>query len=390
MGRGVEYEPTGMTRFQHLVLDSGPIILNSFPPSLAENYYTVPEVLDEIKDAATRERLTHLPFTLQLRNPSSVALKTVREFSKATGDLASLSATDLKVIALTLTIEWEINGEKSSVRTNPVEIKTHTGGAKPKEKNTGTLNQEAKGKSKNKGKVPEKDMKEITKKEVKRIPEEQTNEGSTDESDGGEWITPENITTIKMKTAGEEASQVVVVGCSSTDFAVQNVLLQMRLKLYGVEGFRIKQMKNWLLRCHACYWTSKQMDRQFCDKCGGATLLRTSYMVDAQGQTHLFLKHDFQYKLRGTIAPLPMPKPGRNGNMILLREDQKEYQRARKNYKWQERKAAKSCNLDAIDDRLASIFGGMSVKGSVKNLDMTGPPIIGFGRRNPNQARRKV
>jgi RNA-binding protein NOB1 len=175
----------------------------------------------------------------------------------------------------------------------------------------------------------------------------------------------------------------------STDFAVQNVLLQMRLKAYGPEGYRIRQVKSWLLRCHACYAITRQLERRFCDKCGGATLLRTSYMVDAQGQTHLFLKRDFQYNLRGTKTPLPMPKAGRGGNTVLLREDQKEYQQAMKSYQRQEKRAAKMTDLDAIDDRLATVFGGLTFKGAAK-LEMPSQPVIGFGRRNPNQARRRV
>jgi RNA-binding protein NOB1 len=168
----------------------------------------------------------------------------------------------------------------------------------------------------------------------------------------------------------------------------------MRLKLYSPDGQRIRRLKNWLLRCHACYATTKQMDKRFCPKCGGPTLLRTSYSVDTQGRLTLHLRSDFQYRLRGTQYSLPMPKGGRNANNLVLREDQLEHERAQKSYERSQRKAAKGVSIDVIDDRLSSIFGGMSIgtgrtDGTAKAyFDGVAPPTIGFGRKNPNEARR--
>ena len=345
-------------KFQHLVLDSGPLIQNSFAPTLSENFWTVPEVVSEIRDVATRERLTRLPFVLTLKNPSAKALQLVRDFSKATGDTASLSTTDIKVIALALTLELEENGDKSLVRTDPERVQVHEGRPISKEKTSG----------KSKPVV---------------------------DNDG--WITAENIHKVKSELFGPTLSEkqsedaMIKIGCISTDFAVQNVLLQMRLGLFAPEGYRIRQLKNWLLRCHACYWTTRQMERRFCDRCGNPTLIRTSYQVDEQGVTHLFLKRNFQYNNRGTIAPLPLPQGGRKGNQILLREDQKEYQKAVKSYQRRERKLeAASNSLDAMDDRFATVFGTMNIKGSASDNLTNGPPVVGFGRKNPNQARRRV
>lgn len=363
--------------FQHLVVDSGPIILNSFPTTLAEKYYTVPEVQDEIKDTATKERMKQLPYILEFRNPSPDALKAVREFAKATGDLASLSPADLKVIALTLTLEKQMNGAKSRARLDPSEIIVNQGG--------GGKSSDTKGKVK-----PEKEKPSLEKSTLNSVPAK-----DDDDEDDGEWITPENIELVKAKAAAtdclelkeEEDDGLIRVGCISTDFAVQNLLLQMRLNLYGPEGFRIRQLKNWLLRCHACYWTTKQMDRRFCDRCGNNTLLRASYKVDSQGQTHIFLKKDFQHNLRGTNAALPAPKFGRLGNQTLLREDQKEYKQAMKVYNRQVKTAMAECDLNSIDDRLATIFGGMNIRGANKGPSSPVLPTIGLlpGRRRKAQ-----
>lgn len=97
-----------------------------------------------------------------------------------------------------------------------------------------------------------------------------------DEDVGGEWITPSNITQHKNKALGlvvEESEAIpekpsgrrrrgkkkgssggsLSVACMTGDFAVQNVLLQMGLRLVSVDGARIERVKSWVLRCHACY-----------------------------------------------------------------------------------------------------------------------------------------
>ena len=102
-----------------------------------------------------------------------------------------------------------------------------------------------------------------------------------DEDVGGEWITPSNITQHKNKALGlvvEESETIpekpsgrrrrgkkkgssggaLSVACMTGDFAVQNVLLQMGLRLVSVDGVRIERVKSWVLRCHACY---KYVDR---------------------------------------------------------------------------------------------------------------------------------
>ena len=87
----------------------------------------------------------------------------------------------------------------------------------------------------------------------------------SDSDDGeGEWITPSNVATHKSRALdllpGNELGskhmkrdQPIGSGCMTADFAMQNVLLQMGLNLVGLEGKRIEKVKNWVLRCHACF-----------------------------------------------------------------------------------------------------------------------------------------
>lgn len=349
-------------RFDHLVVDSGPLILNSLAPAIAECLYTVPEVVAEIRDAATRDRLARASPTLTVRNPSAEALQRVRAFAKATGDLASLSVADLRVIALTLTLEMEKNGPASRAITDPLERVVHSG-----------------------------------------RPREERQKGRTAGGGEGEWVTPENFDAMKARgfdslappAADEERADpgagpaAVRVGCTSTDFAVQNVLLQMCIPVLTPEGYRVRQVKNWLLRCYGCYRTTKNMERRFCEHCGNSTLNRTSYTVDAQGQLHLFLKKNFQHNNQGTIAALPHPRPGRDGNRILLREDQKEYIQSMQRYASAQRRAER-LDADSLDDRLATVFGTMQIKGAADAVYGAALPAIGFGRRNPNRPRRRA
>lgn len=262
--------------FSHLVLDSGPLIRGTIPSNLLSNLYTVPEVISEIKDVATRERLSKLPFTFATRSPTPEALRMVINFAKATGDYGTLSLTDLRVVALAVTLEMEVCGESSKMRKVPKPAILHEGRGAGKDKE-------------NKAQVVDKKSDEVIREE---------------DGDEGEWITPENVS--KFRGNGREwnseeksfpmaSDPIQKVACITSDFAMQNVLLQMGLSLYTPDGIRVKQLKNWLLRCHACYATTKQMDRKFCPKCGNPTLIRTSYSVDAQGHVHLYLKKNFQY-----------------------------------------------------------------------------------------------
>lgn len=90
-------------KYHALVVDSGAIIKHSAFSTLhnaAETYYTVPAVLDEIRDAKAREHLDNLPFELQTRVPTAEAVKAMSDFSRLTGDYRSLSSVDMQVLAL--------------------------------------------------------------------------------------------------------------------------------------------------------------------------------------------------------------------------------------------------------------------------------------------------
>ncbi|KAF4990312.1 hypothetical protein FGRMN_8541 [Fusarium graminum] len=107
-----------------LVLDTGPLIKNDPPANTlrakAEHLYTLPSIISEIRDAATRSRVetTLLPF-ITLRSPGPASVKVIRDFARKTGDLAVLSKPDIDVLALGYELECERNGGDWRLRSTP-------------------------------------------------------------------------------------------------------------------------------------------------------------------------------------------------------------------------------------------------------------------------------
>lgn len=128
-------------------------------------------------------------------------------------------------------------------------------------------------------------------------------------------------------------------------------------------------------------------------------------------QVHL--KPNFQYRIRGTKYSIPKPQSGSaktgTGEGLILREDQTEYVRAKKHAdNKREREEAKMvkgvlARSAKGDGNLAIgswmdpdwIPGIMSVgtggKGrTMRSGGMDGDmPVIGYGKKNPNERRRK-
>ncbi|KAH7887550.1 Nin one binding Zn-ribbon like-domain-containing protein [Phlebopus sp. FC_14] len=246
---------------------------------------------------------------------------------------------------------------------------------------------------------------------------------SSEEDDGeGDWITPGNVALYKSralellpssdgdrrKRASSDAP--VVSGCMTADFAMQNVLLQMGLTLVSTDGRRIQKVKNWVLRCHACFKICKDSSKQFCPSCGNPTLMRVSVTVaspDASADApamELHLKTNFQYRVRGTKYSIPAPKPGSAkagpGEGLILREDQSTYMRAKKRVEVKRARDEQRMIKGLIErggeggvavgnwsdpDWVPGILGGSNKARSTPG-DM---PQIGFGRKNPNEKKRR-
>ncbi|XP_075522805.1 RNA-binding NOB1-like protein [Primulina tabacum] len=113
------------------------------------------------------------------------------------------------------------------------------------------------------------------------------------------------------------------VACITSDFAMQNVLLQMGLRLLAPGGIQIHELHRWVPKCHACFKVTTDIGRIFCPKCGnGGTLRKVSVTVNENGI--VLAGRRPRISLRGTKFSLPLPQGGRDAvtKNPILREDQ--------------------------------------------------------------------
>ena len=94
-------------KVQYLVVDTSAFIRNAALQNIGVNIITEQDVVNEVTSKRQLRRLVVLPYDLKIQNAYPENIKFVTEFSKKTGDYASLSATDIKVIALTYQLEKE-------------------------------------------------------------------------------------------------------------------------------------------------------------------------------------------------------------------------------------------------------------------------------------------
>jgi rRNA maturation endonuclease Nob1 len=110
----------------------------------------------------------------------------------------------------------------------------------------------------------------------------------------------------KLKNAKRKAAICKYkIACLTTDFTMQNVLLQMNLSVLSVDGLLVTTIRQWVLRCMSCYTVHYEMDRMFCRKCGGCHLSRVSASIDQGGKLQLHLKKNYRIDLRGSKYSLP-------------------------------------------------------------------------------------
>lgn len=405
---------------------------------IMQNFWTVPDVIDEIRDKRARSSLERLPFTLQTREPSSEAVSAVVNFSRKTGDFAYLSLTDLRVMALTYMLEAEANGT-DHLKTSPEVSRTIARDASGKVVGSSEptipckffgsamgckygaeckfihdesliKKEEGDGKTMAKVAIPcrffntaegckygddcqfvhEKAEEEAEPVAQGPIREEVRNadvksrilggfgassNAGAFEDDGKNWISDSNYTKFTASPFGdgkgvEAISDGIKVACITTDFSMQNVLLQIGLRLLSSEGMLIKRVKQWILKCIACFTTSTEMERMFCPKCGNNTMERVSYSLGQDGKMTFHTRANRPVKLTGTKFSLPKPKGGRNGD-LLLREDQ-----LMMGIWGQRQRQHKKVMNSAFGENVAHDLG-------VKAEKQTSL-VVGYGRMNPN------
>uniref|UniRef100_A0A2R8ZDS0 RNA-binding protein NOB1 n=1 Tax=Pan paniscus TaxID=9597 RepID=A0A2R8ZDS0_PANPA len=374
---------------------AGAFLRDAALQDIGKNIYTIREVVTEIRDKATCRRLAVLPYELRFKEPLLEYVRLVTEFSKKTGDYPSLSATDIQVLALTYQLEAEFVGV-SHLKQEPQKVKVslsiqhpetplHISGfhlpSKPKppqetEKGHPACEPENLEFSSFmfwRNPLPNIDH-ELQEPLIDR---ENGSEDRKDDSDddGGGWITPSNIKQIQQQLEQCDVPEDVRVGCMTTDFARQNVLLQMGLHLLAVNCMLIREARSYVLADTCSVHTV-----------GNKTLKKVSVTISDDGTLHMhFSRNPKVLNARGLRYSLPTPKGGKYAINPHLTEDQRFPQPQLS------RKAGQKTNVFAPD-----YIAGMSpfVKNDISSCSATlqvRDSTLGAGRRrlNPNASRKK-
>ncbi|KRZ97331.1 E3 ubiquitin-protein ligase synoviolin B [Trichinella sp. T8] len=311
---------------EHLMVDTVGFVKADDLRKYGKNIYTIQDVLNEIRDSNTRKKLSALPYDLKTVMPDEKAIRFVIEFSKKTGDYPSLSVTDVKLIAAVYTMELEHVGSEHIIQEPKVQKTSAVGGLKCEDvKSLPGFYMPSKKKQSDWSDLEEAvrkiDIQDHSTSEEENFFSESDSEYDDDEirdtSNLSGWITPENFSS----TVGS-ANDTVPVACLTADFAIQNVLLHMGLKVVSVDGMLIKQLKTYILRCFSCFHTTSKMMKKFCPNCGNATLKRLAISVDENGCTVFHFSRRKVISLRGSKFSIPAPKGGKHANNLILCEDQ--------------------------------------------------------------------
>ncbi|XP_033899156.3 RNA-binding protein NOB1-like isoform X2 [Acipenser ruthenus] len=423
---------------EHVVADAGAFLKNAPLQDIGKNIYTIKEVVNEIRDKETKKRLAFLPYTLQFKDPFPEFIQLVTEFSKKTGDYPSLSATDIKVLALTYQLESEhvginhlkhepeIKVQVSSTRQHPEAPVNIAGFHLPSKKHQ----KSAAGTGSTQSQTPESsefntfqfwrnplpsieaDLLDFLNAELVSVADSSTGvgdhlsreshdgdykEGSEEEEekagearggddDDGGWITPSNLKQIQQDMGCCETPSEMQVGCLTTDFAMQNVLIQIGLHVLSVSGMLITQARSYILRCHACFKTTSNMTKVFCPNCGNKTLKKIAVTIKEDGSFQMhFSRNPKVLNPKGMRYSLPKPQGGKHANNPHLVEDQHFPQQRLS------RKARQKTNVFDPDYTAGgSPFAENDIYSRAANLNIRDSQS-GAGRRrvNPNTANKK-
>ena len=296
------------------------------------NYYTTQYIVNEIRDPKARDFYQLNKNFIEIKNPNKDSIKKVSKFAKESNDLTYLSIADLSVMALAYETIKNI-GLIEKLNKKPL--------------NYTVIDQE-------------KFLEQINKKKEKEKDEKKINEDNkiiniNEDDDEDDWITPENLYTkldemngvheIKNKKKKEDDKINVInndnniemnidnndeykknkdeinVYVNTADFTLQNACMKMGIPILGVDGLRIRNIKNYILKCTVCYKFIFEIDKKFCPYCGYPYLMKIGYNIYANGEMKINDRKPEPRK-RGQIFDLPAPSTKKNGTVYILTEDQ--------------------------------------------------------------------
>lgn len=448
--------------YKHLVVDANAIIASAGLKGMSEHYWTIPEAIAELKDARARQALSLLPFKLETKLPSDEALAAVDAFAAKTGDSTILSRTDRLLLALTYQLEKQENG-LSYIRTEPpkhetklgkpadfsVRVREHTtpeckfyrtaGGCRqgdackfkhvPAEVDSGAAGPATAALAESSASRSATAPTAVPATTDAAQKEEAAGEEEGEDSEG-EWIGPsgnevhmDSIFPAELPGIASAGSACArrPVACITTDYAMQNTLLQQGLLLASHSGKVITTVKQWVLKCDACFTIfpasalTSASHTLFCKRCGNSTLARLGVTLGADGVPRYHYKKNRTVSTRGTIYALPKAVGGRlqDGSSavkkeLLLRPDQLLMGAWKERVRQEENKVDKTASLlgqrtidDAMLEALGTGAGRAAARAGLMSGSMDGwigpgagslgtsgvPMAAGWGRKNPNSNR---
>ena len=327
-------EKENIKDLSYMILDTSFFIKLTSLNLEKNKYFTTQYIVNEIRDVKARDFYQLNKNFIQIKNPTKESIKQVSKFAKESNDLTYLSIADLSVMALAYETIKNM-GKLDKLNKKPLNYKI----------------------------IPqEKLMEEIQKKknETKKMNENKIENKimNIDEDDDEEgWITPENLYTkldemngiheIKSKNIKKKEDEKIEnintnkemnidennnneenkinddinVYVNTADFTLQNVCMKMGIPILGVDGLRIRNIKNYILKCTVCYKFIFEIDKKFCPYCGYPYLMKIGYNIFANGEIRINDRKPEPRK-RGQIFDLPAPTTKKNGTVYILTEDQ--------------------------------------------------------------------
>ena len=304
-------------------------------------YYTTQYIVNEIRDPKARDFYQLNKNFIEIKNPTKDSIKKVSKFAKESNDLTYLSIADLSVMALAYETIKNI-GLIEKLNKKPL--------------NYTIISQDKIQDEINKKKEKEKEKEENKINENKII-------NLNEDEDEDDWITPENLYTKldemngireiknnnnkkdddkisninninninnniemniednKEENDKNKTNEEINVFVNTADFTLQNVCMKMGIPILGVDGLRIRNIKNYILKCTVCYKFIFEIDKKFCPYCGYPYLMKIGYNIFANGEIKINDRKPEPRK-RGQIFDLPAPSTKKNGTVYILTEDQ--------------------------------------------------------------------
>eukprot|EP00929_Paragymnodinium_shiwhaense_P013807 TRINITY_DN121659_c0_g1_i1.p2 TRINITY_DN121659_c0_g1~~TRINITY_DN121659_c0_g1_i1.p2 ORF type:complete len:547 (+),score=202.83 TRINITY_DN121659_c0_g1_i1:67-1707(+) len=209
-------------------------------------------------------------------------------------------------------------------------------------------------------------------------------EEDEDGDSAGEWVTPDNMHRFGMTVA---SATDIKVTCATSDYSVQNVLLQMGITPLTFDGYAVRSVKLWGLICRGCFFFTRDSEKVFCPKCGHDTVVRVPIVVGEDGQPTV-LNSGRPLRKKGSIFSMPKIQGGRAWKPLMAEDEiyiggrDRELRRAQKQA---ERERAARDPFD-VDNGAKDWYARSGTAKNGYGGSGGGPRMMaGFGRRlNPN------